>query len=250
MSPIPSLTSCILQLLRHFQAADTRAKQQVLNYYFFILVDFFSDILRWTFLTPKSFGILTSGLQTTRNELEVSIRFQIVLRFEGVWERQNGLETPLLVNVVFKAAAIGASTQNSSAAAEGWETCSPALQPFTGTEFQFQGRVSHFPLPLWITEPHLSLQVLLEGICINYYSSALNMVTAPVGSTVTIFSALLSHGGFYLIPKKTAFACDQLLRANLLSLPSPVLNMPSLFPCQWNSVLINRGQAGVIDIKF
>lgn len=105
------LTSYLFQL-RHFQAADTWAKQKVLNCYFFILVDFFSHILRWTFLTPKTIGILTLGLRTPRNELEVSIRFQTALRPEGVWERQNVLETPLLVNVVeFKAAAVGTNTQ-------------------------------------------------------------------------------------------------------------------------------------------
>lgn len=123
MSHIPFLISCILQLLRHFQAADARGKQQVLNYYFFILVDFFSDIFNTQIIWDLN-------LRLTRNELEVSIRFQIVLRFEGVWERQNGLETPLLVNVVLKAAAIGASTQNSSAAAEGWETYTPAFPAF------------------------------------------------------------------------------------------------------------------------
>lgn len=79
------------------------------------------------------------------------------------------------------------------------------FQAFTGPEFTFQGRASHFPLPLWITEHHLSLQVLLERICINYYSSALNMVTAPVGSPVyfvTTFSALLSNRGFFFSPSQ------------------------------------------------
>lgn len=77
MSHIPFLISCILQLLRHFQAADARGKQQVLNYYFFILVDFFSDIFNTQIIWDLN-------LRLTRNELEVSIRFQIVLRFEGV----------------------------------------------------------------------------------------------------------------------------------------------------------------------
>lgn len=125
------------------------------------------------------------------------------------------------------------------------------FQAFTGTEFKFQVRGSHFPLPLWITEHHSSLQVLLERICINYHSSALNMVTAPVGSTVyfvTTFSALLSNGVFFSsFPRKQPFSVTSCWEQT--SSASPPQSWTSLFPCQWNSVLINRGQAGVTDIK-
>lgn len=66
MSHIPFLISCILQLLRHFQAADARGKQQVLNYYFFILVDFFSDIFNTQIIWDLNLGS-TNNQEWTRS---------------------------------------------------------------------------------------------------------------------------------------------------------------------------------------
>lgn len=134
-------------------------------------------------------------------------------------------------------------------AAEGYlDYC---CQTFTGSKFTFRVSLFHFPLPFWITKYRLSLQVLLERIRINYYSSALNMVTAPVSSTVysvTTFSDLLSNWGFFFsAPEKTSFLCDQPVREQN-SFPFLVLNLPSLFSCQLNYILIYRDQCEITYI--
>lgn len=89
-------------------------------------------------------------------------------------------------------------------AAEGSDTCHTVTfrlsQGVVSTSKWESLSLSHFPLPLWITKQHLILQVLLERICISYYSSALNIVATPVSSTayfVTTFSALLSNGDLF-----------------------------------------------------
>lgn len=129
-------------------------------------------------------------------------------------------------------------------AAEG--SVNHGCQIFTGSKFTFRVSLFHFPLPLWITKHRLSLQVLLERIRINYYSSALNTVTAPVSSTVyfvTTFSDLLSNGDFFLVLlRKQAFSVTSWWGKKFLSFPFLVLNLPSLFSCQLNYILLYRDQ--------
>lgn len=99
------------------------------------------------------------------------------------------------------------NTQSHFIAAEG--SVDYCCQTLTRGKFTFRVSLSHFSLPPWITKHHLSLQVLPERIRINYYSSVLSMVTAPVSSSVyfvTTFSDLLSNDFFLVLPRKQAFS--------------------------------------------
>lgn len=69
----------------------------------------------------------------------------------------------------------------------------------------------------------LELQVLLERICVNYSSSALNMVTAPVSSTlyfVTAFSLCCPTENFFAFPRKQRFSLPSWREQ--ISCPSPL----------------------------